>query len=416
MVEWMIACAALAAGEYAASFAPWMAEAWPVVAAVAALVALAGYGFAWRGWHLLFLFVFGAALFLFASVEQERDFRLKPWMRNASVQRKAYMAEAARKSRNSAAAPLRRELSRRAAIGLEREGEIVALNRAILLGERGRLPPRARRTFIESGTIHVFAISGLHVMAVAGLLYWLMRMCFVPLRLAGAAAVPILWVYVWVVGLPPSAVRAATMATFYYAAPLFWRRPSATKAWALAFFIVYLSDPMKICDVGCALSFTVMLAILLALDCGKALVGTWRQTLWVAFVAWAAGVPIAAHVFGRVTPGGLLANLVLLPSAVVTVVAGATGLMASFVSETVAAHLNNLSALFTKAMVGVSSAVARLPGANLETGPWPTWVCLAWYRAMLLLLMLVWRRQFRERGIVGIEHDSQQLWYNMRRN
>ena len=91
----MIACAALAAGEYAASFAPWMAEAWPVVAAVAALVALAGYGFAWRGWHLLFLFVFGAALFLFASVEQEHDFRLKPWMRNASVQRKASMAAAA---------------------------------------------------------------------------------------------------------------------------------------------------------------------------------------------------------------------------------------------------------------------------------------------------------------------------------
>lgn len=407
MVEWLIACAALAAGEYAASFAPEMAEAWPVVAAVAALVALAGYGFAWRGWHLLFLFVFGAALFLFASVESERGYRLKPWMRNASAQRKA-SAEAAWKARNSAAAPLRRELSRRVAIGLEREGEMVALNRAILLGERRRLPSRARRTFVESGTIHVFAISGLHVMAVAGLLYWLMRMCFVPLRLAGVAAVPILWVYVWVVGLPPSAVRAATMATFYYAAPLFWRRPSATKAWALTFFIVYLSDPTKICDVGCALSFTVMLAILLALDCGKALVGTWRQTLWVAFVAWAAGVPIAAHVFGRVTPGGLLANLALLPSAVVTVVAGAMGLAASFVSETVAAHLNNLSALFTKAMVGVSSAVARLPGANLETGPWPTWACLAWYLALLLLLMLVWRRQSRP-GIVGIEHNSRQL-------
>ena len=390
---WLVACAALAAGEYAASFAPEMAETWPVVAAAAALVALVGYGLALRGWHLLFLFAAGAALFLFASVERERDLRLKPWMRNAPAQRRAFAA--ARNSGSSAAAPLRRELSRRVATGLERERETVALNRAILLGERGRLPPRARRTFVESGTIHVFAISGLHVMAVAGLLYWLMRMCFVPLRLAGAVAVPILWGYVWVVGLPPSAVRAALMATFYYAAPLFWRRPSATKAWALAFFIVYLSDPAKICDVGCALSFTVMLAILLALECGKSLGGTWRQTLWVTFVAWAAGVPIAAHVFGRVTPGGLLANLVLLPSAVVTVVAGAVGLMASFVSETVAAHLNNLSALFTKAMVGVSSAVARLPGANLETGPWPTWACLAWYLALLLLLAATRRWQAR---------------------
>jgi len=393
--SWLVACAALAAGEYAASFVPWMADAWPVAAALAAIAAIAGYGLAWRGWHLLFLFAFGAAIFLFASVEAERGYRLQPWMRKASVQRRSSALSAAKAAKRSSVAPIRRALSRRVAIGLGRERDIVALNRAILLGERGRLPPETRRTFVESGTIHVFAISGLHVMAVAGLLYWLLRMAFVPLRVAGAAAVPILWAYVWIVGLPPSAVRAATMATFYYAAPLFWRRPDGMKAWAATFFIVYLVDPTKICDVGCALSFTVMLAILLALECGKTLGGAWTQSLCVAVAAWAAGVPIAAHVFGRVTPGGLLANLALLPSAAVTVVAGVLGLMASFVSETVAAHFNNLSALFTKAMVGVSAVVARLPGANVETGSWPTWVCLLWYVALVLVLALAWRWRLR---------------------
>lgn len=387
--SWLVACAALAAGEYAASFAPWMAEAWPVAAAFAAIAAIAGYGLACRGWHLLFLFAFGAAIFLFASVEAEQGYRLQPWMRRASVQGRSSALSAARSARSSSAAPIRRELSRRVAIGLGRERDIVALNRAILLGERRRLPPDMRRTFVESGTMHVFAISGLHVMAVAGLLYWLLRMAFVPLRVAGAAAVPILWAYVWIVGLPPSAVRAATMATFYYAAPLFWRRPDGMKAWAVTFFIVYLGDPTKICDVGCALSFTVMLAILLALECGKALGGAWAQSLCVTVAAWAAGVPIAAHVFGRVTPGGLLANLALLPSAAVTVVAGALGLMASFVSETVAAHFNNLAALFTKAMVGVAAVVARLPGANLETGSWPTWACLVWYAALMAVYGII---------------------------
>ena len=386
--EWLLACAALAAGEYAASLSPGMAEAWPVVAVVAVLLALAGYGFAWPRWHLAFLFVFGAAIFLFASVDSERHYRLKPWMRNAPSQRRASAATASMSARNSAAAPLRRELSRRVAIGLDHEHEVVALNRAILLGERSRLSPRMRRTFVESGTIHVFAISGLHVMAVAGLIYWLLRIMFVPLRVASVAVVPILWGYVWVVGLPPSAVRAALMATFYYAAMIFWRKPDATKAWVLAFFVVYLVDPTKICDVGCALSFTVMLAIILALECGKSIGGALTQTIWVTFAAWAAGVPIVAHVFGRVTPGGLLANLALLPSAAVTVIAGALGLVVSFVSEPIAAHLNNLSALFTNAMVGVSSAVARLPWANIETGVWPIWACLAWYAALLSLLFL----------------------------
>ena len=139
--SWLVACAALAAGEYAASFAPWMAEAWPVAAAFAALAAIAGYGLAWRGWHLLFLFAFGAAIFLFASVETEHGYRLQPWMRKASVQRRSSALSAAKAAKRSSAAPIRRALSRRVAIGLGREREIVALNRAILLGERGRLPP-----------------------------------------------------------------------------------------------------------------------------------------------------------------------------------------------------------------------------------------------------------------------------------
>ena len=396
---WLVACAALAAGEYAASFFPWMAEAWPLAAALAAAVALAGYGFAWRGWHLLFLFALGVSMFLFASVESERNFRIRPWMRKASVQRREAAAHGA-----SAPAPLRRELSRRVAMGLDRDRDVAALNRAMLLGERRRLPPQMRRTFVESGTIHVFAISGLHVMAVAGMLYWLLRLAFVPLRVAGVAALPALWAYVWVVGLPPSAVRAATMATFYFAAPFFWRRPDATQAWALTFFIVYLGDPAKICDVGCALSFAVMLAILLALECGKSIGGARAKALLVTFAAWAAGAPIAAHVFGRVTPGSLLANLALLPAATVTVVSGAAGLMASFVSETAAAHLNNLAALFTKAMAGVASAVARLPGANLETGPWPTWACLLWYAALISLLAAARRWRLRleySRSVLG---------------
>ena len=388
---WLWACAALAAGEYSASLAPACAEAWPAAALLSLLVALFGYGLSVRCWHLVFLFVAGAALFLGASVESESQYRLKPWMRTAAARRRAAATESAKAGGASGAAVVRRELSRRAAMGLGHDRETIALNRAILLGERGGMPKRVRRMFVESGTIHVFAISGLHVMAVAQLLYWLLRIMFVPRRLSGAAAVPILWAYVWVVGMPPSAVRAALMASFYHAAPLFWRKPDGTRAWAFAFLAVYLWDPTKICDVGCALSFAVMLTILLALDCGRSFGGAVVQTLWVTFAAWAGGVPIAAHVFGRITPGGLAANLLLLPSAAVTVVSGALGMLASFVSEGVAAHLNNVSALFTQAMVGVSSAVARLPGANVETGSWPVWLCLVWYAALLAMLQGVRR-------------------------
>ena len=379
----LVACAALAAGEFAASRAATLVELWPFVALVALTVALVGYGWAARGWPVAAWALVGVAVFYFATSERERTFRETPWMREARVRRAAAEDGAADGSALTAA---RREFLRRAAIGIEEDHEVVQLNRAILLGARASLSPRLKRTFVESGTIHVFAISGLHVMGVAHVLMFLLRLLLIPRRWVGAAAVPVLWAYVVLIGAPPSAVRAACMATLTCLAPAFGRRPNGVVAWALTYLGVHLLRPDLVTNVGCALSFAVMLSILVACDALRDRPEGLGKTLAVTLVAWAAGVPIAAHVFGRVTPGGILANLALIPAAGVTVTAGIVGLLASFVSETLAAHLNALAALFTKAMVVVSEGVSRLPGSNFEIPQWPVALCAEWY----LMLALVW--------------------------
>lgn len=290
----------------------------------------------------------------------------------------------------------KRDLSRRIGIGLEDRPLVADINRAMMLGERAALPWEMREDFVKAGTIHVFAISGLHVMAVAKFfLYALVVMAF-PVRWAGAVSLPVLWLYVLLIGAPPSAVRAAAMASVYFAAPVFWRRPDALTAWEATLVAFALVDPVGLFGVGSILSFTVMLGILLFLRWAKPFAS--RAILWlgVPFAAWAAGVPIAAHVFSRVTPGGLLANLAMVPMAFAAVMASALGIAASFVSERLAAHVNNAAALFTEGMAGISWAVARLPLANLEVAPWPLWMCAAWYVEFVLLfvwLRMVWTRR-----------------------
>lgn len=382
-------CGALAAGEFAASFAPTWAEAWPVAATLSLLVALFGYGLCVRGWPFAAVFLAGVALFLSASVEQERLYREKPWMRGKpSYERQGHEAS------RGFASELKADLSRRVGLGLDADREAASLNRAILLGERARLPKRLKDVFVASGTMHVFAISGLHVMAVAGVLMFLLALTFLPQRLTGAVALPILWGYVYLVGCAPSAVRAALMASFCLMAPIFWRRPDLLQSWALAFLLVHVCRPQQITDVGNVLSFTVMLAIALAVESGR-LMGFRISFFWITVVAWAAGVPIAAHVFGQVAPGGILANLILITAAECTVVSGAVGVVVSFVSETAAAHCNNLSALCTKGMVGISELVSRIPGSSFEVPRWTLLQCAEWYALIVLIVFLVFLRRSR---------------------
>ena len=375
----LLLCGALAAGEYLASFVPECAELWSVTAGLAVFLALFGYGLGIRGWRYLFFAVLGFALYLQASVADEQLFREKPWMRG-----REWMMRRDSSPESGGVCEVKKDLSRRIGLGLEGERMTVTLSRAILLGERRRLPPQVKRMFVDSGTMHVFAISGLHVGAIAEVLAVLLAFLLVPRRFVGLAALPILWGYVCLIGAPPSAVRAAAMATFSGLAPLFWRKPDGLRSWALTFLLVHLLSPRMIVNVGNILSFAVMLAIVLVGRYVRDWV-KWKQALTITFAAWAVGVPISARVFGRVTPGGMLANLVLIGVARVMVVAGSVGVLLSYLSEKLAVHLNNLSALFVRLMVLTADAVTRLPGSNFETGQWTMWSCILWYVALAAL-------------------------------
>jgi hypothetical protein len=129
-----------------------------------------------------------------------------------------------------------------------------------------------------------------------------------------------------------------------------------------------------------------MLALVLASRGAKFFHGWLAKAAFFSVVAWAAGTPISANVFGRVTPGGLLANLLLLPAAGISVSVGALGVMASYISQKIGAHLNNLSALTTSAMSLLSSAVSSLPMSSYKTLPWNPLVCAIWYFALFALL------------------------------
>ena len=292
---------------------------------------------------------------------------------------------------------VRSDLSRRVGLGLEESPETADLNRAILLGERRRISAESRAAFASAGTIHVFAISGLHVLVVARLIFVVLALLRVPLRISGLLLMPFLWSYVWLVGMGPSAVRAATMASFYYCSWLFLRRPSGIVSWSFAFLLTHALAPWRLLDVGCSLSFSVMLALALWSRVRATLNGSAMRAWEVAVIAWAAGVPVIAHTFGHFTPGGLLANIVAVPAAAVSVTAGVLGAAASYVSDTLATHFNGCAALATSVMAGVSRLVASLPFADVKIASWSFFSCCAWYAA-LAVAFVVARRMRRPVG------------------
>ena len=104
-----------------------------------------------------------------------------------------------------------------------REGAVV---RGMVLGDTSRIPEELGEAFRRSGITHVLAISGQHVAVLAAIIYFVLRLFAVPAVFRNPTTLGLMWLYIFVAGAPPSAIRAGVVATFVLAAPLFGRQLS----------------------------------------------------------------------------------------------------------------------------------------------------------------------------------------------
>ena len=158
---------------------------------------------------------------------------------------------------------LRARAARALGRGVEGRPESVALVRAMTLGFRSDVPDSVSEAFKASGTVHVFAISGLHVGIFAALLGGGLALLGVPFRLRPLLLAPLLVLYVALTGGRPSAVRACTMALLVLGAPLAGRRSDSITALCVAAAGILAWNPLQILDLGYHFSFVCTAGLVL---------------------------------------------------------------------------------------------------------------------------------------------------------
>src|SRR6185503_12908887 len=96
-------------------------------------------------------------------------------------------------------------------IGLPEQDEALRLQWAMVLGWQTALTGEVAEPFMRSGTMHIFAISGLHIALIAGILVALFRSCAIPRVWCGVMVIPLIWFYTAATGWQASAIRSTVM-------------------------------------------------------------------------------------------------------------------------------------------------------------------------------------------------------------
>jgi competence protein ComEC len=290
----------------------------------------------------------------------------------------------------------RQWISRQLTQDLEADPQTVAVLRAMALGVSADADDDIEDAFRNSGTLHVFAVSGLQVGLLGLIVLAVLRQTRMSRGLSLWVVIFIVFAYAFVTGWRPSAARAAFMVAIYLSGALVDRESSLQNSLGAAALLLLATDTHQLFMPGFQLSFGVLwLSTLGSEPLLKRLrpytrldpflpphLASWRQrvgsesrlwlarTLSVSFAAWIGSLPFILGHFQSVTPVAVIANCVLVPLSSFCLGATCLSLCAAVLHLSGAQVIfNNLNWMLAKAMIASAAWFAGLPGANFHFQP-----------------------------------------------
>jgi competence protein ComEC len=278
--------------------------------------------------------------------------------------------------------------------GISGDPLVCELLAGLVLGATSEIPENLQDQFRQTGTFHIFSVSGLHVGMIAVILWQLLRAFGLPPRSCVLAIIPAIFFYSLVTGWKPSSIRAATMTAIFLTGMVSSRQPVPLNSLCAAAFLILAQSTNELFNPGFQLSVTVVAAILLfsspiqkhlrtALSpdpfiptelwtrfqkAGCSLAGALSGLVAVSLAAWIGSLPLTLWYFQLISFSALLANPIIVPLTFVIMSTALLGLGCGVFSQFLTAVFNNANLALTHVMLAFIQSLASMPLSFITLG------------------------------------------------
>ena len=266
---------------------------------------------------------------------------------------------------------------------------------ALCLGCRQEITSDTKELFQNTGTIHILAISGLHIGAIFAFFLCLLRLFHFKSRKSRLILIPLIWFVACITGLSPSACRAATILSFITIGEVFKQETIPLNAIAAAAFFSLLINPELLYSVSFQMSYAAYTGIILIYPLMriKKMHKFFRPLytlLCISFSAQVMTLPIMAYYFHSISLNSIFINLIAVPAASFLLYGGILLLaLPGFINFYLSYIIISLTHLFIFSLQLFSKIVINLP----DLYPTATHVILFYLIIVLVIIYLITRKR-----------------------
>ncbi len=288
------------------------------------------------------------------------------------------------------------------------------LAQAILLGARERLPQADRAAFLQTGTIHLLVVSGMHVGLLALAIWSVVGSGLLPRRTGLLLTACLVVGYALVVGGRPPVMRASVLVVLTLFSFGLGRRVSAVNLLAAAALVVLAYNPCELFRAGTQLSF-LCVAVLAAYGCvlqrknpidpltrlihqtqpsyRKALrwvLANFTHTATASLAVWLVVAPLVAYHFHITAPISVMITPLLWPLVAIALVSGLAICFVGWLLPPLAWLLGEVCSFCLWGIEAIVETAGHFHGGHFHLpGPSGWWV-LVLYTGLLVVALVLW--------------------------
>jgi len=272
---------------------------------------------------------------------------------------------------------------------------------AIILGDRTQVSFYVWDTFLKVGTVHILAISGLHIGIVCFVFLLTLKILRIPRSLRFILVIFILSIYCILTGASPSVLRATLMGIILLGAKIFKREIDIYNCLAFACIFILIFWPQQIFEISFQLSFVSVLSIILFFPLIKSMLGEplYKNGLsrllvlnfYISICSFLGVFPLVAYYFKIIPSVAIFANLAIIPYMGLVVASAFMLIFSRILFPLFLPYISKSCDLFIIGLFKVNSLFLKVPFAYCKVSYFPLHWLLFYYGLITSVLIFFYQ-------------------------